>query len=31
MFGEDSGNWSPDHCVALGIGHKFQAATFSKL
>lgn len=26
VFGEDSGNWSPDHCVALGIGRKFQAA-----
>lgn len=26
VFGEDSGNGSPDHCVARGIGRKFQAA-----
>lgn len=26
IFGNDLGNWSPDRCVALGIGRKFQAA-----
>ena len=26
VFGKDSGTWSPDHCVSLGIGRKFQAA-----
>ena len=26
VFGRDLGNWSPDRCVALGIGRKFQAA-----
>ena len=26
IFGKDLGNWSPDRCVALGIGRKFQAA-----
>ena len=26
IYGKDLGRWAPDHCVALGIGRKFQAA-----
>lgn len=26
VFGKDLGRWTPDRCVALGIGRKFQAA-----